>query len=211
MAFRSAADSAKVEASSREAVKGMLLEFGVSFLDDAMLGIRPDDLVLVGAPSGVGKTQFCVNIAMANVIKGKRVHFFALEASQFEVERRLKFQMVADLFYSDPDRAKLGRPLRYDEWAAGDFKGLLVEYEKTATAMCEEKLKTLFTFYKSGDFSVYNLIENFSLVRDETDLVIVDHVHYFDWDDSNDNRALKEIAKAARDICLQTKKPMVLV
>ena len=76
--------------------KNKLLKFGVSFVDDSLLGILPDDLILVGAPSGVGKTQFCVNLALANVSVGKRVHFFALEAGKYEIERRLKWQILVD-------------------------------------------------------------------------------------------------------------------
>ena len=63
-----------------------LLSFGVKFLDDAMIGIYPSDLVLFGAPTGAGKTQFCVNCIMANVNRGKKVHMIALEAEKAEIE-----------------------------------------------------------------------------------------------------------------------------
>ena len=42
------------------------LSFGVKFLDAALGGILPDDLVLIGAPSGVGKTGFVTNLAAAS-------------------------------------------------------------------------------------------------------------------------------------------------
>lgn len=211
MAFRSAAKNATLERPHRDELKGRLLYFGNSFLDDSLLGIRPDDLVLVGAPSGVGKTQFCVNVAMANAAAGKRVHFFALEAGEFEIERRLKFQLIADKFYANPNRPAIGRPLRFDEWEVGDFSEVLSKYEVEAEAECEKLLTNLHTFYKAEQFDVFKLIEHVTFIQDETDLIIVDHVHYFDWDESNDNRAIKEIAKAARDLCLRAEKPMILV
>ncbi len=210
MAFRSAAANAALERAPRRDLKGKLLYFGNSFLDDSLLGIRPDDLILVGAPSGVGKTQFCVNVALANVVAGKRVHFFALEAGEYEIERRLKYQMIAEMFYSDPQRRHLGRPLRFDEWEVGEFDDVLGELEDRAEKYCEEALKNLNTFYKAQAFNVDQLIEHVTFVSDETDLIILDHVHYLDWE-ADDNRAIKEIAKTARDLCLRAEKPMILV
>lgn len=211
MAFRNAAESLKTEGDSRAQIRGKLLEFGISFLDDSLFGIRPDDLVVVGAPSGVGKTQFCVNVALANVSQGKRVHYFALEASEFEIERRLKYQFIANRVFNRTSALKLIRPLHYDEWAAGEDLGLS-HIDAEATEACQPILKNLFTFYKEANqFDVFNLVDQVSRIQDETDLIIVDHIHYFDWDDQNDNRAIKEIAKTARDLCLRVEKPMILV
>lgn len=209
--FESSADRLEREYAERLDLQDRLLPFGIAFLDDALLGILPDDLVLVGAPSGIGKTQFCVGLALANVAKEKRVHFFALEAGENEIERRLKFQLIADSFYADKDRPRLGRPLFYDEWAIGRYADVLGPYEEWASNYCRSAFKNLHTFYKSEDFTADRLIEFVNMVASKTDLIIVDHVHYFDWDDRDDNRALKDIAKAARSLSLHTKKPIVLV
>lgn len=211
MGFESSSEHFRHERAERKGLSKELLSFGVSYLDDSLLGILPDDLILVGAPSGIGKTQFCVNMALANISNGKRVHFFALEASQFEIERRLKWQILTTNFYGDKDRPRLGRPLLFDEWEVGMYEGLLDAYEAWAEKYCIDTFKGLNVFYKSHDFDVNKLIESVNYVASETDLIIVDHVHYFDWDDSNDNRALKEIAKAARALGKQNRKPIVLV
>lgn len=188
-----------------------MLSFGVSFINDSLLGILPDDLVLVGAPSGVGKTQFCVNLALTSISDAKRVHFFALEAGEFEIERRLKFQILAGHFYGDNDRPRLGRPLIYDEWEVGLYGDQLAKYEDWAEEFCAAAYANLHTFYKEEDFNSAKLIEYVNYIADQTDLIIIDHVHYFDWDDTSDNRALKEIAKTARDLCREHQKPIVLV
>jgi replicative DNA helicase len=70
------------------------LTFGVQFLDEAVGGIYSNDLVLYGAKTGIGKTQLATITAMANAANGKRVHFFALEAEQHEIERRIKYQIL---------------------------------------------------------------------------------------------------------------------
>lgn len=211
MAFGNASKNLALERSLRQKLKGRLLQFGNSFLDDSLLGIRPDDLILVGAPSGIGKTQFCVSVALFNAAAGKKVHFFALEAGEFEIERRIKFQFIAKEFYLNPTRPSLGRPLQFDEWEVGAYGEALALYEEKAEKNAQEALKNLHTFYKSEKFDYAKLIEYVGLIQDETDLIIVDHVHYFDWDDDNDNRAIKEIAKAARDVCLKSEKPIILV
>lgn len=208
--FTSADLRAKDEAAARAGVDSKLLPFGVNFLDLAFRGIFPDDLILLGAPSGIGKTQFCVNIALKNVEAGKRVHFIALEASEFEIERRILFSMIADAFYKDPSRPSLGRPLAFVDWLLGRFKKELAPYESVCYNIMSG-YKDLFTFYKQKNFGVNDLIENALSVATETDLIIVDHVHYFDFDDDNENRAMKEIAKTARDICQLLQKPIILV
>lgn len=199
------------ERAERKELHKRMLKFGVSFIDDSLLGILPDDLILVGAPSGIGKTQFCVNLALTNVSEGKRVHFFALEASDKEIERRLKWQVLTTNFYGDKDRPKLGRPLLYDEWEVGLYEGMLNAYEDWADEYCAKAYSNLHTFYKAEAFNVAKLIESVNYVADETDLIIIDHVHYFDWDDRDDNRAIKEIAKTARSLNQEHQKPIVLV
>lgn len=211
MGFKSAAESFKTERADRRFAFKRLLSFGNTFIDDSLLGILPDDLVLVGAPSGVGKTQFCVNLALANLAAGKRVHFFALEAGEYEIERRLKFQVIAEKYYADMQRPSLRHGLVFDEWEIGLYGALLDKYEDAAEEFCVNAFANLQMYYKTDEFNVYKLIEQATYISDETDLIIVDHAHFFDWDDQNDNRAIKEIAKAARDLCRANNKPIVLV
>lgn len=211
MAFRSASDNIITEQQDRIGIKSRLLSFGVKFLDDAMTGIFPDDLILLGAPSGVGKTQICVNIALANIENAKRVHFIALEASEFEIERRLKYKYIANYFFSDENRPRLKKNLTFTDWYLGEYENELKLYEDLATEFCHKAFGSLFTFYKSEKFDVFNLIENIHLIENDTDLIILDHIHYLDWDDPNDNRAIKEIAKKVRSLALECQKPIILV
>ena len=122
------------------------------------------------------------------------------------------WQILVSHFYADPQRPKLNKPLLYDEWEIGKYDPLLDKYEDYAAQYCAENYKNLFTFYKSDDFDVIKLIESVNYVAADTDLIIIDHVHYFDWDDrTNDNSALKHIAKTARRLVQYHEKPIVLV
>ena len=193
--FKSVAERSEDEKNNRVNLKDKLLKFGVHFLDLSFRGIFPNDLILVGAPSGIGKTQFCVNMALRNIEDGRRVHFIALEADDFEIERRLKYAIVANAFFADPSRPQLsGERLSFIDWSMGEYELQLRPYETLAENLLSG-YKSLFTFYKQKEFGVDELIENALSIATETDLIIVDHVHYFDFDDDNENRAVKKIAK----------------
>lgn len=188
-----------------------LMRFGVEFLDDALRGIFPDDLILLGAPSGVGKTQLCCNIAYANLEDGKRVHYIALEASEFEIERRLKYPLVLERFLADPNRPRLDHRLNFPDWMLGKFKEELAPYEADAAEFFKTAFKDLHLYYKQDRFDVNTLIESVLYCSRDTDLILIDHVHYFDLDDENENRAIKQIAKTVRTLALEHQKPIVLV
>ena len=140
MGFIRSIEKSFVEASGRKNLRDGILSFGVQYLDDAMLGILKNDLILVGAASGGGKTQFCCNVALANVAKGKKVHYIALEAEDLEIERRIKYQLFARSFFSDPNRPKI--PISFQQWMVGDFLELCVEYEAMAAKEFMEKVPT---------------------------------------------------------------------
>ncbi len=209
--FRRSSSNSKPEWQQRQKHDGAQLPFGVSYLDDALRGIYKDDLILVGAGSGVGKTQFCCNVALANVEAGYRVHYIALEASEFEIERRLKYPLIMNNFYSDPTRPRLGYTLNYPDWYSGKYATILKIYEDKVAQDYEDKFQNLHTYYKFGNFGIDQLIEAVCTCASESDLIIIDHVHYFDFDDDNEHRAIREIAKTVRTLALEKRKPIILV
>jgi hypothetical protein len=187
--FKSASLSAHIEIQARKSARTALRAFGIPYLDRATQGIAPSDLVLLGAPSGIGKTQLCTIIALANMNAGRRVHFMALEAEEFEIERRIKYQILSKAYFEA--RRKNIAPnvghLTYDRWVLGDYIDDLMEFELFAAKMFEEQFKNLFLFYKGERFGLPDLIENVAAHSHESDLFIIDHVHYFDFDDDNEN------------------------
>lgn len=209
--FSSAGANSLKEREARKSFAKNRLRFGVEYLDDSLGGILQDDLVLIGAPSGVGKTQLCCNIALANIEDGKRVHYIALEASRFEIERRLKFPLVLERFLSDPNRPRTSERVTFVNWLMGKFDEELRPYEAEADKFFEAAFRDLYTLYKQDSFGVPQLIESVLSCSSETDLILIDHVHYFDFDDDNENRAIKEIAKTVRTLALEEQKPIILV
>lgn len=197
------------EMDRRRKSQGERLTFGVDFLDDALRGILRDDLILIGAPSGMGKTQLCCNIANANLFNGKKIHYIALEASEDEIERRLLFPLVMERFIGDSNRPNIH--VTFPEWLIGDHLDSLMEYELSAAKYFQDAYKNLFMFYKQERFGLSELIQSVLIAAQDTDLIMIDHVHYFDFDDDNENKAVREIAKTVRQLAIDEKVPIILV
>lgn len=207
--FKASSERISGELQRRRKNQGERLVFGVDFLDDALRGILRDDLILVGAPSGMGKTQLCCNIANANIAAGKKIHYIALEASEDEIERRLLYPLVMERFLADPKRPSVF--VTFPEWMLGEFLDPLAEYEEAAARFFEEAYKNLFMFYKQEKFGVHEMTQAILTASLDTDLILIDHAHYFDFDDDNENRAMKKIAKTVRQLAIDHRVPIILV
>jgi replicative DNA helicase len=200
------------EKKNREYLHGKFLRFGISFLDAATRGFSPFDIVLIGAPTSVGKTDLCVNIAMANLEDGRRVHYLALESEPNELEQRILYQTICQMYFADKHRPRLDRKLNPTDWAMGFYGAQLERYETEAREYVRQAYTQLHTFYKgAGTFTIDDLIFQMGAIADQTDLIIVDHLHFFDWEDENDNRAMKQILMKTRSLALELGKPVILV
>lgn len=58
-------------------------------IDRALLGMRPGQMIVIGARPGVGKTSFCLNLAVNAAAEGASVALFSLEMSKKEIAQRL--------------------------------------------------------------------------------------------------------------------------
>jgi hypothetical protein len=201
----------RVRGERRERIQlgSQALSFGVSFLDQATGGIIANDVILVGAKTGIGKTALATSIALHNCRQGKRVHYFALEAENREIERRMKFQIIAAEYYGSRVHHP---PIRYLDWRMGRLDGLLDTYEDWAEEQLAQATRTLHTYYRINSFTSDDFSRQLEEIKDETDLVVLDHVHYVDTDDdANENRAQKRLVKQIRDSALEAGKPMLVV
>jgi archaellum biogenesis ATPase FlaH len=210
MAFVKSHEVAFEEIELRKNGRDGLLKFGIDYLDDANVGICKNELIVIGSASGSGKTQLCTNIALANVANGKRVHYIALEASYLEIEQRIKFQLFANEYFSDPNRPT-GIYINYRNWKFGDYQESLAKYEAAAASKFIHKTNGLNVYYKKGKFDLNDLLLTITSISSETDLVILDHLHYMDLESTNENSEIKEILKTARDLALELSIPIILV
>ena len=96
--FRDSQDLIVEEERERIEQSKQLMSYGVKYLDDALGAIIPNDLIVLGAKTGAGKTSLAQSIAL-HVAQTHPVHYFALEAENYEIERRIKYGMVSKAFY----------------------------------------------------------------------------------------------------------------
>ena len=62
---------------------------GFPTLDKNLLGLRPGQMVVVGARPGIGKTSFALSLAVKAAQRGASVALFSLEMSGVEIAQRL--------------------------------------------------------------------------------------------------------------------------
>ena len=210
--FKALPERIRTEREDRLAQRGKILRFGVHFLDRALRGIFPNDLILLGAWTGMGKTALSTLIARANSAAGKRVHYFALEAEDREIERRMKYMLITDMIFSRPMPREILDRMNYLDWLAGDLDDITARFEPAAELALVQEYKTLHTLYRTRDFTVDDLDRAMLEVQDSTDLYIIDHIHFVDSpDEMNENRGYKIVIKKIRDLALRIGKPVVVV
>lgn len=186
------------------------LKYHLAFLDDYLRGVLPNDLVLLGAPTGVGKTDLALGIATSNAMHKRRVAYFALEAEPRELERRTKYALLS----AEAHRAKHPRAneLNYADWLLGRCEDIVGPFNARTDQSFLEHLCSLQTYYRGLHFTATTLKEEVEAVHKFVDLIIVDHLHYIDTEhDENETRAQGDTVKAIRDIALTIGKPVILV
>lgn len=211
--FKSSAERIVGEYPRRIENAKRITTFGVQYLDEALGGIFPNDLIILGAKTGVGKTALSTIIAHANVKAGRRVHYFALEAEQDEIERRMKYNAIAELVYTTSLSKDFKARLNYLDWYTGkldSFCGGDIDAEIERRIVRD--YRNLHTYYKTGAFDADELSRLLLAIQDQTDLVLIDHLHYIDIaDDATETRGVRDIVKRIRDVSLNLGKPVIVV
>jgi len=198
--FRSSAQRLEGEANRRAALTNRSLAFNVCYLHD---------LVIIAAKTGAGKTTLAEIIGTTNAAQGKRVHYFALEAEPDEIERHLKYRWIVRMALR---RGHDIRGMTYPDWYLGRYDEKLGTLTSEADRVIASEYKTLSTYYRARDFTHADIKRLFLAIRNDTDLIILDHLHYVDaMDGTSENASQKEIVKVIRDCALAIGVPIIVV
>ncbi len=205
-----------------------LCRYGIKALDDSLLAIAKNELIVIGADSGTGKSSLVLDIARHNAQNGKRVALFYLEGGHIEAMQRLKWQDITSKYYSfrsdkqyiemDFRKWVLNFPQDSQEFtqlssevyedSKVKYKDNLYFYPITEGFKIDDLLNSLLGFHKlipsMGAFSkegVYDL-----------DLIIIDHLQYFSLDQGdNEITEITRIIRECKKITDHYNIPIILV
>lgn len=199
------------EKLDRHILASQVSPFGVSYLDDALRGILPNDLIVIGARTGRGKTELATSIAINAAARSREVAFYALEADRWEIHRRLKYRKLAQLYHAHYAGTSGARPFpRYRDWLVQGYVAEWDAIEKIAEEELTRDAATLRLIYRGEKFTVKDFTEEFAGVSNEADLVVIDHLHYFDLGE-NETEGLKRAIHAIRSASICRGKPVILL
>ena len=207
--FKPSHERVQGESVERVEMGKRALRYHMTFLDDCLRGILPNDLVLIGAETGAGKTECVRSIAAANAFIGKRVYYFALEAAPNEIERRTKYGILLSLLQRDNVAGR--ERVNYPDWYHGRCEDLCGKYNSEAERLFAMQYKNLHTYYRGSKFDHDDIKRLFLAIQSEADLIILDHLHYVDIDDENENRGFKRTIQMIRNVALGMGRPVLLV
>lgn len=185
-----------------------IIEYPIQFFnkEENLRGIFPRDLVVVGAYSGGGKSQFLNAIAQKAVDKGKRVAYFDLENDNGDYICRRVAVKASKI---------LGREVSLTELKYN--KILKNEREAQVIVNCFSEVDCEI----SGKIFFYNnrrvpTIEKFEKDMDaiikakNVDLVVLDHLHYFDMEGKDVNNEISRIMRKLRIFTKELGVPVVV-
>ena len=208
--FQSMGDRIASERAHRKEIAARALQYGIALFDDYFRALGHHDLVLLGAGTGLGKTELVLSIAAANARRDVRVRIFALEAEPYELERRVKYSAISDELWRR--RHPRAAEFNYADWYFGRVDDISGDLEDWAERKVRAELSTLRTFYRGKQFGHEALVRWILETYEDTDLFVLDHLHYVDAPDAEDeNRAVTDLMMVLRDVVLRIGRPIVLV
>lgn len=225
----SISDAFKDEAVSRADINVKdLCTYGIKPLDDSLVCINKNELVVIGADTGVGKSGIALNIARTNVKKGKKVAMYYLEGGYQEAISRMKWRDTCEEYYKN--YSHLGLEMDYRKWSLNMIHSkTLMEIENKVWEKYKRDYKDNLYFYSARkgmtvDSFISSLLEFHKLVLTEdinpfnvqgklcVDLVIIDHLQYFSLTKSeNEIFEITEILRTVKGIADNFNVPVVLI
>lgn len=217
----------KDERNTRESLDpSKLCSYGISALDDSCQFIMKNDLIVIGADSGVGKSELVLDIAMFNAVRKKRIALFYLEGGHEEAVARIKWKKLCKRYFGQRDQHIDN--FDYVSWRTNQIKHKFLSEMETLIEAEMADLEDFWMYPVDKGFTVdqlYSSILDFhSLVpapsgspfeaegQVELDLIIVDHLQYFELN-GNEHEIIQttKILRKLKEISDVFKVPVVLV
>lgn len=177
-------------------------KYWIDILDDYMGWILPNELVVVGADTGKGKSEIAYKIAITNAKRGKKILLFALEWDLNEVALRYLQQTINEVKKIKTIDFRFNRKKDHQLYVDHIVQWL----EK------EERIKNLLIFKKKQVPTMETLSKMIEQMKDWVDMIIIDHLHYIQF--ASSSQEIEEIGKVMRQVKQITdtiKKPIIIM
>lgn len=207
-----------------------LCTYGIKPLDDALFCINKSELVVLGADSGIGKTEIAIQIASHNAKNGKRVALYHLEGGYREAMARMKWKDICQEFYRKNHGTYVD--IDYRKWSVNfEQDRVLTEIEAQIWNDYKDKYRdNLFLHHIEGDVTLTDflasLLDFHSLLTAaehyqgaanrkagfDLDLIIIDHLQYFSLEQNeNEISEITKIIRAVKKVTEDYHIPVVLI
>lgn len=176
--------------------------YWIEILDQYLWGIIENELVVIWAWSGIGKSELSGIIAIANAMRWKKVALLSLEWDIGEIAYRYFQQKMNTQFF---DKTNF---IRWPEYRLNIRD--VSKYEDIIMGDLPEELDNIYVFDKSFIPNREKLLQLMKDVREDVDMFIVDHLHYLDYG-TDEYGGISEIIRAIKETTEIIKKPVICV
>jgi archaellum biogenesis ATPase FlaH len=178
-----------------------LCEYHIPWINDVLGAIFPTDLIVVGADSGQGKSEVVLNLAYHNALRGKKILYYQLEMDNAEIIHRRRISRMNQLL---GDRYIRNKDYYLNNMTDDQKKAFTIAVRE------ENSISDKIMIYNGDGLNLNKFLETFKAYGYKSDLVVVDHLHYFSMNSENQSQ---EIGLIMREIKKLTRSgtPIVLV
>ena len=188
-----------------------LCKYPLKCLNDFLFGMLPSELVVIGADAGVGKSQIAEDIAWINAKDKKKVYLISLEGDKDEVINRWKWKIICQQYYSDFEWMSRGIRMAYALYVSNQIKGI-EQLEQRAEEEIRSLQGYLEIFDRTVNFDVSTLVQQILSIKDDAQLIVIDHLHYFSLVDAeNEATQISRIMRTIKDLTERYSIPVVLI
>ena len=193
----------------QEFFDSLVIPYGINYLDEALQGIIPGEVTLIGARSGSGKTELATHILQTQTEEMRSVCYFATDHENGEIQKRQNFKFIAERVKADPELKNLN--LRYSDWRLGKVPEAVKKIQTDFKALFKHipNNEVTSTFYERNmpASKILNTMQN---PQREYCLYILDHFHAVQLE-GDVFKAQREFMRALCSIAKSQRVPLIIM
>lgn len=213
----------EAEENLRKIDPNKICNFGIQCMDDALKGILPNDLIVIGGDSGVGKSETGLDIAIHNAKNNRKVALYFIEGGAEEAINRIRWKLISNKYY---EQKHTSINMDYSEWRMNRLRCELLD-KLNYEAFIEFKNiinKNLHIYSFEESFTIQMLTNSLGWFSEErpgeflnesfynVDLIIIDHLQYFTLTNpKNEFTEMTQILMKVKDITNFHNIPVILI